>query len=210
MLLFSKKAFLITNIIVAIGGILFVISKFLRSYETFIIARFLSGLISGLFLGIVPVYISEISPKNLRGITGTMIELVIVSGILATNILGLPQLLGTSGSWPVLMSLCFVPILISLVALFWGVKSPKYLYVKCNDKLGAEKVLVKLRGEQKMKSVHEELEILEEERLTALTISNNSSWSSFLTEKYLYRPLIVAVFVSLSSQFSGINAVSVL
>ncbi len=95
-----------------VASILNIISKFIYSYETLIIGRFISGKINklifihydefnlsnkkglfcGLFSGILPLYLSELAPKNLRGTIGTLNQLMIVFGILVTNILGLPQL----------------------------------------------------------------------------------------------------------------------
>lgn len=48
------------------------------------------------------MYLSEISPTHLRGAIGTIYQLVIVISILLSNILGLPELLGTESLWPVL------------------------------------------------------------------------------------------------------------
>lgn len=59
---------------------------------TYILILLYSGLFCGLFSGILPLYLSELAPKNLRGTIGTLNQLMIVFGILVTNILGLPQL----------------------------------------------------------------------------------------------------------------------
>ncbi len=73
-----------------------VISKFIKTYETLIASRLLTGLFCGFFTGILPIYLYELAPQNLRGITGTLNQLHIVIGILVSNILGLPQLLGNN------------------------------------------------------------------------------------------------------------------
>lgn len=82
------------NIIVIISIILNTISKPINSFYTIMVSRFLAGIYSGLFSGILPLYLSECSSKNLRGLTGTMNQLSIVTGVLAANIIGLPSLLG--------------------------------------------------------------------------------------------------------------------
>lgn len=48
------------------------------------------------------MYLTEISPVNLRGAVGTIYQLVITISILTSTILGLPQLLGTAELWPLL------------------------------------------------------------------------------------------------------------
>ena len=35
--------------------------------------KFFAGIYSGLFTGILPIYLNEISPSNLRGLTGNHI-----------------------------------------------------------------------------------------------------------------------------------------
>lgn len=57
----------------------------------------------GLYTGISPMYLSEISPANIRGGIGVLHQLAIVSGILISQILGFPDLLGTPENWDVLL-----------------------------------------------------------------------------------------------------------
>lgn len=49
------------------------------------------------------MYISEISPLNLRGGLGTVNQLAVTIGLLISQILGIKQLLGTDEGWPVLL-----------------------------------------------------------------------------------------------------------
>lgn len=48
------------------------------------------------------MYLAEISPAHLRGAIGTVYQLVLVISILVSNLLGLPQCLGTEERWPLL------------------------------------------------------------------------------------------------------------
>lgn len=101
------------------------------------LGRFLTGIFCGFFTGILPIYLYEISPQNLRGLIGTMHQFNIVLGILTSNILGLPELFGTAKLWPVLVGAVLIPAFVH-VFLFAAVKSPKYLFTKLNDRAGAE------------------------------------------------------------------------
>lgn len=49
------------------------------------------------------MYISEISPLNLRGGLGTVNQLAVTLGLLISQILGVKQILGTDDGWPVLL-----------------------------------------------------------------------------------------------------------
>jgi hypothetical protein len=59
--------------------------------------------ISGLNTSLVPMYISEIAPLNLRGGLGTVNQLAVTVGLLISQVLGIEQILGTNDGWPVLL-----------------------------------------------------------------------------------------------------------
>jgi MFS family permease len=92
------------------------------------ISRFMSGLFSGIFTGVIPLYLNELPPQNYRGIAGTFNQLSIVFGILIANILGLPYFLGNETFWPILVSLPIIPALVHLIGLLFAVESPKFLF----------------------------------------------------------------------------------
>ena len=94
---------LIGNILVVISIIGAIICKPLNSYVPLIASRAILGLATGLFGGIVPIYLTEIAPKNMRGLFNTINQMSIVFGILATYSFGLPQLLGSKENWPYLL-----------------------------------------------------------------------------------------------------------
>ena len=95
-----KGGLLLNNSLVFVAAIFLGLSKSFRSYEMLIFGRFICGLNSGLNAGLAPMYLAEISPNHLRGAIGTVYQLVITISILASNILGLPALLGTKEGWP--------------------------------------------------------------------------------------------------------------
>lgn len=121
-----------------IASALSIMSKYIKAYETILVSRLITGIFLGFFTGIVPIYLNEISPLNLRGLTGTLNQLNIVLGLLVTNILGLKDIFGTEELWPVLVGMALV-IALPHMCLVVGTESPKYLFMKLNDKAGAEK-----------------------------------------------------------------------
>lgn len=66
---------------------------------------FLFNIFLGAFTGIAPVYLAEIAPVSIRGMTGIMHQLAVVSAILVSQILGLQEIMGTSKLWPYLLGL---------------------------------------------------------------------------------------------------------
>lgn len=57
----------------------------------------------GLNTSLVPMYISEIAPLNLRGGLGTVNQLAVTVGLLISQVLGIEQILGTDEGWPILL-----------------------------------------------------------------------------------------------------------
>ena len=84
------------------------------SYELLLIGRFLSGLACGTFTGLVPLYVTEVSPVRLRGGLGVVNQLAVTFGIFSSMILGLNEILGSSDLWPVLLAIIAVPSLIQV------------------------------------------------------------------------------------------------
>lgn len=51
---------------------------------------------AGLSSNVVPMYLGELSPKNLRGALGVVPQLFITVGILSAQVLGIRNILGNS------------------------------------------------------------------------------------------------------------------
>lgn len=72
----------------------------------------------GLNTSLVPMYISEIAPLNLRGGLGTVNQLAVTIGLLLSQVLGIEQILGTDDGWPILLGeskMLVIPYLSSIV-----------------------------------------------------------------------------------------------
>ena len=106
-----KGGLLLNNVLVMLAVILQGLSKTANSYEMVIFGRLLIGINSGLNAGLAPMYLSEISPVNLRGAVGSVYQLVITISILVSQILGLGSILGTANHWPTLLAITAVPAL---------------------------------------------------------------------------------------------------
>ena len=96
--------------------------------------RAFAGIVAGLFSGIGPMYLTEIVPRNYRGISGVFNQLSIVLGLLVSNIFGLPQLLGTDKLWPYLMGACLVPTITLYLFAPFITETPKYVYLNKKDR----------------------------------------------------------------------------
>ncbi|KAM9454715.1 solute carrier family 2, facilitated glucose transporter member 9-like [Clarias gariepinus] len=118
----------ITVSIFAIGGLVgsltvgMLVTKFGRHIgvpEMIIIGRFITGIHSGISLSVVPMFLEDIAPKNLRGFLGLVPSIFICIGVFIAQIFGLNKVLGKEQHWPLLLSLMVVPTFIQLMLLPW-------------------------------------------------------------------------------------------
>ncbi|GLT38348.1 hypothetical protein SLA2020_126040 [Shorea laevis] len=103
------------------------------------LGRLSLGIGIGLIMYVVPVYIAEITPKNIRGSFTTTNQFMICSGI------SLMFLLGTVVSWRTLAIIGAVPCIIQVFALFFIPESPRWL-AKIGRERELEASLRRLRG----------------------------------------------------------------
>ncbi|KAK8728198.1 hypothetical protein OTU49_009164, partial [Cherax quadricarinatus] len=122
-----KKGLLLNNLLGVGGACLMAFSQVSYSYEMLILGRLVIGINCGLNTSLVPMYISEIAPLNLRGGLGTVNQLAVTVGLLLSQILGIEQLLGNSSAWPILLGLAIVPAIMQMVLLPVCPESPRYL-----------------------------------------------------------------------------------
>jgi len=140
----GRKNFLIAN------NVLFIVGGLLESLAGDEVMLSLGRLAIGVGCGgatvVVPMYLGEIAPANLRGSLGTMNQFAMVIGILVANLLGKP--LGTAHTWRYLLGLCLVPALLQIIMAATLLESPLWLLSKggAKNRMHAEEVLSALRG----------------------------------------------------------------
>jgi MFS family permease len=129
-----KKGILFHYIFVVAGSILVIIAPYVKSPECVIVSRFLFGIQGGMCCGLIPTYLSEISPVALRGATGVMHQLCVTIGILIAQLLGFRQLMGIASLWHFLLGLPIVPaILGGLSLMFFFPETPRALLTTNKD-----------------------------------------------------------------------------
>ncbi|CAH0546138.1 unnamed protein product [Brassicogethes aeneus] len=198
-----KGGLLLNNVLGITGGCLMWCTKLSNSYEILFLGRFIIGVNCGLNTSLVPMYISEISPLNLRGGLGTVNQLAVTVGLLLSQVLGIEQILGTNDGWPLLLGLAVVPALLQLVMLPICPESPRYLLITKQWEEESRKALRRLRASNQVEEDIEEMR--QEER--AQSAESSISMMELICSPTLRTPLIIGVVMQLSQQLSGINAV---
>ncbi|KAJ6918306.1 sugar transporter ESL1-like isoform X1 [Populus alba x Populus x berolinensis] len=178
------------------------------------IGRFLVGVAIGILTYVVPVYISEITSKNLRGRFTSANQLLVCCGFAVT------YFVGSIANWRALSLIATIPSVVQIVCLFFVPESPRWLVSPMYDivatvvihgeaKLGREKEfeasLQRLRGtnsdiSEEAVDIRDAIEILKQTSAETRTLE-------LFQRRYAYA-VIVGVGLILLQTFGGNSAVS--
>ncbi|NXI49835.1 GTR8 protein, partial [Chloroceryle aenea] len=154
--------------------------------------RVLTGIASGITSLVVPVYISEVSHPRVRGMLGSCVQLMVVTGILGAYIAGITL------RWRWLAVLCSFPSCIMLLFMSFMPETPRFL-LNQNKRSEAIAALCFLRGPHAdLEGECRQIEAgVQEEGLNIFEFKDPS----------IYRPLLTGVVLMFFQQVTGINAV---
>ncbi|KAL8198357.1 UNVERIFIED_CONTAM: hypothetical protein K2H54_006663 [Gekko kuhli] len=147
----------VNNFFPVVAGVLFGCSKAVHCYELIIFARLVVGISAGIACSVVPMYLGEMSPHNLRGAVIVVSHFFITFGILVAQALSLHVVLGTRRDWPILLFLTCIPALFQILLLPRFPESPRYLLIQKGDEEEARKALQTLRERDEVEDEMEEL-----------------------------------------------------
>jgi SP family sugar:H+ symporter-like MFS transporter len=160
--------------------------------------RFILGLAVGCAALVVPLYLSEVAPKEIRGAVSSLNQLMIVSGILAAYLVN--AALASSADWRLMLGLAAVPSLILFVGMFFMPETPRFL-VRTGEREEAREVLEETRDNGRVDAeLHEIEEIDEEEEEGRVPLRR-------LFEPWIRPALAVAIGLAMFQQLVGINTI---
>ncbi|KRY83453.1 Solute carrier family 2, facilitated glucose transporter member 3 [Trichinella pseudospiralis] len=198
-----RNGMLMNNIFAILAAGLFLTAKYANHYLLLLFGRMIVGINAGLSSALCPMYLTEISPINLRGMLGSVNQLVVTISILVSQVLGISEILGKDNLWHFLLFLTILPAIFQLITLPQCPESPKYLLILKKRREDAERALKLLREKD---NVDAEIAALEEEAKQN-SAAPKVRFSDMFKDKVLRWALFIAVMMMLSQQFSGINAV---
>uniref|UniRef100_A0A3Q1J931 Solute carrier family 2, facilitated glucose transporter member 5 n=1 Tax=Anabas testudineus TaxID=64144 RepID=A0A3Q1J931_ANATE len=198
-----KGTLLFNNIFSIVPAVMMGVSEIAKSYEIIIVARFIVGICAGLSSNVVPMYLGELAPKNLRGALGIVPQLFITVGILSAQVLGIRNILGNNTGWTLMLGLTGIPALLELLLLPFFPESPRYMLIQKGDKNTAKKALQRLRGWDDVDSEMAEMH-LEDESEKA---DGRLSVLSLLSQRSLRWQLVSIIIMNMGQQLSGVNAI---
>lgn len=177
--------------------------------------RFISGIGAGAATVVCPIYISEISPADKRGLFGAFTQVMINIGILIAQVLG--YFLSHGNFWRIILAVAGIIAIIEFFGLLIAPESPEWL-AKHHQTAIARRILQKIRGpdtdiDDETKEWDTSAEEDEEESLLApqssLTKETQAHVSFFDVARIpKYRKAVIAVVaVMVTQQLCGINSV---
>ncbi|KAH6771682.1 Major facilitator superfamily protein [Perilla frutescens var. hirtella] len=171
--------------------------SFAKDYSFLYMGRLLEGFGVGIISYVVPVYIAEIAPQNLRGGLGSVNQLSVTIGIL------LSYLLGLFVDWRLLAVLGTLPCLILIPGLFFIPESPRWL-AKMGMTEDFEASLQVLRGFDTDITI----EVNEIKRSVASSTNRRTAirFEDLKLRRY-WLPLMIGIGLLVFQQLSGINGV---
>ena len=203
--MYGRRVGIMTAMIIYIVGIIVQIASQHAWYQI-MIGRIITGLAVGMLSVLCPLFISEVSPKHLRGTLVCCFQLMITLGIF----LGYCTTYGTktysdSRQWRIPLGLCFAWALCLLGGMVRMPESPRYLVG--NDRIEDAKISLAKTNKVSPEdpALYRELQLIqagvERERL-----AGSASWKSLITGKprILERVFVGAMLQSLQ-QLTGDN-----
>ena len=161
-----------------------------------VLFRVVLGLAVGTAALVVPLYLSEIAPTEIRGAVSSLNQLNIVVGILLAFIVN--ALLANAEAWRWMLGLAAVPSLVLLIGMFFLPETPRWLVSQDRDSEARDVLLRSGRSEEETERETREIREVEEQEEGGLR-ELAASW---------VRPaLVVAIGLAVFQQIIGINTI---
>jgi SP family arabinose:H+ symporter-like MFS transporter len=205
-----KKLLILCAVLFAISGVL---SAIPQSLTELVLARVIGGLAIGASSMIAPVYIAEISPERHRGRLGSLFQLGIVIGIAvvywvnyfilnAGNHINAAQHVAgmnwnqTMG-WRWMLGSETIPAVIFFLMILMVPESPRWLVINNREQQGRD-ILLRFVGPA---GADREINAVKQ-----MAAQEEGRFSELFAMRFRL-PLIIALFLAVFSQFSGINSI---
>ena len=189
-----KKIIMATAIIFILGSIL---CGFAPNVYVLIISRIFVGLAVGIVNFVIPLYLSEIAPKAVRGTLVSLYQWAITAGILFSYAIN-SAFANSVFSWRWMLLAGVLPGLVLLIGMSFMSDTPRWLISKNKDE-EAKKVLRKIEPD-----VDTENEIKEIKHTLKL---NENLDRKFKLKKWMIMPFVVGVGIMFAQICTGINTI---
>ncbi|KAI8141847.1 general substrate transporter [Fennellomyces sp. T-0311] len=187
---------MISCLVFIAGALLLALPK---SYGVLLFGRLVVGVGVGMSSMLVPVYISEVSPKQIRGRLTTLNTLVVTFGQVIAYVINI-AFANVPDGWRYMFGLAGIPALFQLCVMPFLPESPRRLVIAGKEDQ-AKRSLRRIYGQSvSEKFLDAEIASIAEE----VELTRSSSYKDFRQRKNYY-PLFVACILQAAQQLSGFN-----
>lgn len=190
-----KKIIIATAVIFIVGSILCGLAP---NIYVLILSRILVGLAVGIVNFVVPLYLSEVSPKALRGTLVSLYQWAITAGILFSYFIN-AAFAEAVYSWRWMLLAGILPGTVLLIGMFFMGDTPRWLVSKNKDE-EAKKVLKKIEPDT---DVDAEIRQIKD----TLNAEGNDSKKKFRFKKWMIMPFVVGIGIMFAQICTGINTI---
>ena len=140
-----RPMLIISSIMYFVSGI---VMLWAPNVYVLLLARLLDGFGIGLAVTLIPIYISETAPPEIRGLLNTLPQFAGSGGMFLSYCMVFGMSLMKSPNWRLMLGVLSIPsVVYFLLTIFFLPESPRWLVSK-GRMLEAKKVLQRLRGRE--------------------------------------------------------------
>lgn len=188
-----KKIITATAVIFIIGSILCGLAP---NIYILILSRLLVGIAVGIVNFIVPLYLSEVSPKNLRGTIVSLYQWAITAGILFSYMIN-SVFAHVTYTWRWMLFMGVLPGVVLLIGMTFLNDTPRWLVSKGRDE-EAKKVFNKIEPDI---DADKEIEAIK------LTLKPQEKEEKFKLKKWMIMPFVAGIGIMFAQICTGINTI---
>jgi sugar porter (SP) family MFS transporter len=191
----GRKKSILASSLIFLAGVLILVNA--HDFFTVLLGRIIQGAGIGMEIILIPLYLAETTPPEIRGKSVTLFQLFLTMGIVLAY--GINILFAPSQNWRGMFLCVMVPgILFFLGALIIS-ESPRWLFLK-NHSQAALKALLRTRNEHDAKKDLHNMQLMDDKGKIAHK-ENSSVWQA----RYI-KPLLIALAIACLNQLTGINS----
>ncbi|KGK39435.1 sugar porter family MFS transporter [Lacticaseibacillus paracasei] len=204
--MYGRKKGLMMTMVVYMVGIIIQIAA-VKSWVQYFIGRIIAGIAVGSISVLAPMFISETSPKAIRGALVSCYQLMITGGIFLgyCTTYGTYHNYGDSRQWRIPLGLSFAWALFMILGMVFTPESPRFLIE--HDRIDEAKQAISKTNKQDVNSafVINEVNILSE-AIEIEKAAGTATWGELFTGKpKLFYRLVVGIVLQSLQQLTGNN-----
>lgn len=199
--MFGRRPLIVVSSLVFIAGT--IIAAVATTFILVVIGRLVQGIGVGVVTIEVPLYLTEITPKDIRGKSTTMFQLFLTFGILMGYVVNLAfQGAPSSWNWRAVFLVATLPGAVLFLGSFFLPESPQWYHLK-GRKDKAMETFYRLRSKEEAEKEMSDLERLKKEgEESSLKKGKRKVW-----KKYYLFPFLLSMSIVWLVQLTGINNV---